>query len=324
MTSPEQLVQGKVAGVQITTGGGAPGETSVIRIRGGSSLNASNDPLIVIDGVPVDNQGISGAGNPLSLVNPQDIESFTVLKDASATAIYGSRASNGVILITTKKGLDRRAKLRVSLSSQVSRGENYGKVNVLERRRLPHPDERQAIATGTVPAANAAYLGTANTDWQDAIYRTAWTTDNSVSLTGSAKHVPYRVSLGNLDQHGTLKTGNLKRNSASVGLSPSLFDNHLRIDVNERLVGRLPLRRPGGHRRRHSLQSHAAHLHGQRQRASTGYFEWLTGATSPTRSPTATRWPCSTTSATAARCCAASATCSSTTSCTSCPTCTPT
>jgi len=230
VTSPEQLVQGKVAGVQITTGGGAPGEVSTIRIRGGSSLNASNDPLIVIDGVPVDNQVIAGAGNPLSLVNPQDIESFTVLKDASATAIYGSRAANGVILITTKKGVDGE-QMHVSVNSQVSRSTNYGKVDVLsgEAYRVL---ANNAIIQGIVPASNASYLGTANTDWQNAIYRTAWTTDNSVSLTGSAKHVPYRISYGNLDQQGTLKTGYLKRNTASIGLTPKLFDNHLRIDVN--------------------------------------------------------------------------------------------
>ena len=230
ITSPEQLVQGKVAGVQITTGGGAPGEVSTIRIRGGSSLNASNDPLIVIDGVPVDNQGISGAGNPLSLVNPNDIESFTVLKDASATAIYGSRASNGVIIITTKKGIEGE-KLRVNVSSQVSRAQNYGQVHVLDAdayRTLMN----QAIATGIIPASNAQFLGSANTNWQDAIYQTAWTTDNNVSFTGSAKHMPYRVSVGYLDQQGTLKTGDLRRNSASIGLSPSLFDNHLRINVN--------------------------------------------------------------------------------------------
>ncbi|MBF9222651.1 SusC/RagA family TonB-linked outer membrane protein [Hymenobacter ruricola] len=230
VTSPEQLVQGKVAGVQITTTGGAPGEASVIRVRGGASLNASNDPLIVIDGVPVDNQGINGAGNPLSLVNPQDIETFTVLKDASATAIYGSRAANGVILITTKKGLEGE-KMRVSISSQVSRATNYGKVDVLSAdayRTLLN----NAVAQGIAPATNLAFLGTANTDWQDAIYQTAWTTDNNVSLTGSVKHLPYRVSVGYLDQDGTLKTGNLKRNSASVGLSPRLLDNHLRIDLN--------------------------------------------------------------------------------------------
>ncbi|NML65487.1 TonB-dependent receptor [Hymenobacter sp. RP-2-7] len=230
ITSPEQLVQGKVAGVQITTGGGAPGEVSTIRIRGGSSLNASNDPLIVIDGVPVDNQGINGAGSPLTLVNPNDIESFTVLKDASATAIYGSRASNGVIIITTKKGVDGE-KLRVNVSSQVSRATNYGKVQVLDAdayRALMN----QAIANGTIPASNAQFLGPANTDWQNAIYRPAWTTDNNVSLTGSVRHMPYRVSVGYLDQQGTLKTGNLGRYTASVGLSPSFFDNHLRLNVN--------------------------------------------------------------------------------------------
>lgn len=230
VTAPEQLVQGKVAGVQITTGGGAPGEVSTIRIRGGSSLNASNDPLIVIDGVPVDNQGIAGAGNALAMVNPQDIETFTVLKDASATAIYGSRAANGVILITTKKGLEGE-KMRVNISSQVSRATNYGKVDVLSGdayRVLMN----NAIALGIVPATNRAFLGTTNTDWQDAIYKTAWTTDNNVSLTGSAKHLPYRISLGYLNQDGTLRTGNLKRNSASIGVSPMLFDNHLRIDVN--------------------------------------------------------------------------------------------
>ena len=230
VTSPEQLVQGKVSGVQITTNGGAPGESSVIRIRGGSSLNASNDPLIVIDGVPVDNQGINGSGNPLSLVNPNDIESFTVLKDASATAIYGSRASNGVIIITTKKGLEGD-KIHVNVSSQVSRARNYGKVSVLSGDAYRNLVNR-AIADGTIPASNAAYLGTANTDWQDAIYQTAWTFDNNVSLTGSLKHMPYRVSVGSLDQDGTLKTGNLKRNSASIGLSPSLFDDHLRININ--------------------------------------------------------------------------------------------
>ena len=230
VTSPDQLIQGKVAGVQITTGGGDPGALSTIRIRGGSSLNASNDPLIVIDGVPVDNNGVAGAGSALSLVNPNDIETFTVLKDASATAIYGSRASNGVILITTKKGVDGE-QMHVNISSQLSRSTNYGKVSVLSgdayRTLLD-----QAIITGIVPASQRKYSGTANTDWQDAIYRTAWTTDNNVSLTGSARHLPYRVSVGYLEQQGTLKTSNLVRNSASLGLSPRLFDNHLRIDVN--------------------------------------------------------------------------------------------
>ncbi|MBG8555652.1 SusC/RagA family TonB-linked outer membrane protein [Hymenobacter guriensis] len=232
VTSPEQLIQGKLAGVQITTGGGAPGEVSTIRIRGGSSLSASNDPLIVIDGVPVENSGINGAGNPLSLINPNDIETFTVLKDASATAIYGSRASNGVIIITTKKGVEGE-KTRVNFNTQVARSENYGKVDVLTGdayRTLV----KNAVAQGKIPADRASefYLGNANTDWQDAIYQTAWTTDNNLSVTGSVKRMPYRVSVGYLDQDGTLKTGNLKRNSASVGLSPRLLDNHLRVDVN--------------------------------------------------------------------------------------------
>ncbi|WP_019948970.1 SusC/RagA family TonB-linked outer membrane protein [Hymenobacter aerophilus] len=230
VTAPEQLIQGKLAGVQITSGGGAPGEVSTIRIRGGSSLNASNDPLIVIDGVPVSNQGVAGAGNVLALINPQDIETFTVLKDASATAIYGSRASNGVILVTTKKGVDGE-KMRVLVSSQVSRATNYGKVDVLSGDAYRNLVNR-AVADGTIPAGSAAYLGNANTDWQDQIYHSAWTTDNNVSLTGSAYHVPYRVSVGYLSQDGTLKTNNLKRNTASIGLSPRLLDDHLRVDIN--------------------------------------------------------------------------------------------
>ncbi|WP_400190421.1 SusC/RagA family TonB-linked outer membrane protein [Hymenobacter sp. B81] len=230
VTSPEQLIQGKVAGVQITTGGGAPGEVSTIRVRGGSSLNASNDPLIVIDGVPVENSGINGAGNPLALVNPNDIETFTVLKDASATAIYGSRASNGVIIITTKKGVEGE-KLRVNFSSQLSRAQNYGKVDVLSADEYRHLMS-YAIAQGLVPDDRAAFVGSASTDWQDAIYQTAWTTDNNLSVTGSAGRLPYRVSVGYLDQDGTLRTGNLKRNSASIGLSPRLLDNHLRLDLN--------------------------------------------------------------------------------------------
>ena len=228
VTSPEQLIQGKLAGVQITAGG-APGEVGMIRIRGGSSLNANNDPLIVIDGVPVDNSGIAGAGNPLSLVNPSDIETFTVLKDASATAIYGSRASNGVIIITTKKGMDGE-KTRVNITSQVSRSQNYGQVDVLDAQAYRNL-YNAAKADGSIPATAPSFLGNATSNWQDAIYRTAWTNDNTVSLTGSARHVPYRVSVGYLGQQGTLRTGNLKCNSASIGLSPKLFYNHLRVDV---------------------------------------------------------------------------------------------
>jgi iron complex outermembrane receptor protein len=226
VTNPEQLIQGKVAGVSITTGGGAPGAPSTIRIRGNSSLNANSDPLYVIDGVPVDKGGISGASNPLSLINPSDIETFTVLKDASATAIYGNRASGGVILITTKKGLQGE-KLRVELNSQT------GVSTVARRYKTLSADEFRSLVTANGAPAQVATLGTANTDWQDQLFRTAGTYDNTVSLIGSiAKKVPFRVSYGNLYQEGIVITNTLKRNSGSLSLSPTLLDNHLRIDVN--------------------------------------------------------------------------------------------
>ncbi|MEJ7659138.1 MAG: hypothetical protein WKG07_05680 [Hymenobacter sp.] len=208
-------------------------------------------------------------------MNPNDIESFTVLKDASATAIYGSRASNGVILITTKKGVNGEA-MHVNVSSQLSRATNYKQVNVLDG-----PAYRdlltQTIAAGTIPAPNAQYLGPANTNWQDAIYQSAWTSDNNVSVTGSAKNLPYRVSIGYLDQQGTLKTSNLSRNSASIGLSPQLFDDHLRININVKGTWadfRFADQEPSGGR---ALQPHAAHL--RPESPFNGFFEWQTGKT---------------------------------------------
>ncbi|GAB2706619.1 SusC/RagA family TonB-linked outer membrane protein [Hymenobacter frigidus] len=225
VTNPEQLIQGKVAGVSITTAGGAPGTGTTIRIRGNSSLNANSDPLYVIDGVPVDKDGINGASNPLSLINPSDIETFTVLKDASATAIYGNRASGGVILITTKKGLQGE-KLRVELNSQVG-------VSTVARRyeNLSADEFRSLIQTNGAPS-QVATLGTANTNWQNEIFRTAGTYDNTVSLIGSVAKTPFRVSYGNLYQEGIVITNKLKRNSGSISVSPTLLDNHLRIDVN--------------------------------------------------------------------------------------------
>ncbi|MGI4863418.1 MAG: SusC/RagA family TonB-linked outer membrane protein [Janthinobacterium lividum] len=228
VTNPEQLVQGKIAGVVITDGGGAPGSATQIRIRGGSSLNANNDPLIVIDGVPVDASqggGVSGASNPLSLINPNDIETFTVLKDASATAIYGSRASNGVILITTKKGLAGEA-MTVNVSSQTSLSRRYNALPVLSA------DEFRAAVAQITPT-RVSGLGTASTDWQKEIFRTAMTYDNNVSVTGSlGKSVPFRVSYGNLNQQGILITNKLVRNTGSISLTPVLLDNHLRINLN--------------------------------------------------------------------------------------------
>jgi TonB-linked SusC/RagA family outer membrane protein len=225
VTNSDQLIQGKVAGVSITTSGGAPGAPSTVRIRGNSSLNANSDPLYVIDGVPVDKGSINGASNPLSLINPSDIETFTVLKDASATAIYGNRASGGVILITTKKGL-KGEKLRVELNSQT------GVSTVARRYESLSADEFRSLVASNGAPAQLATLGTANTNWQNEVFRTAATYDNTVSLIGSVAKVPFRVSYGNLYQEGIVITNKLKRNTGSISLSPTLFDEHLRIDVN--------------------------------------------------------------------------------------------
>jgi TonB-dependent starch-binding outer membrane protein SusC len=224
VTTPEQLIAGKVAGVQITSNGGAPGAGSTIRIRGGASLNASNDPLIVVDGVPLDNAGISGSANALALINPNDIETFNILKDASAAAIYGSRASNGVIIITTKKGVAGKPKF--NFNTQLSVATPAKKVDNLTA------DEFRAFVNAKGTAEQKSRMGTANTDWQDEIYHTALATDNNLSVSGSVKKMPYRVSLGYLNQNGILRTGNLQRTSLGINLSPKLLDDHLKIDIN--------------------------------------------------------------------------------------------
>lgn len=224
INTPEQLITGKVPGVAITPGGGRPGSGSTIRIRGGSSLSASNDPLIVVDGVPLDNGAISGASSPLSFINPNDIESFTILKDASAAAIYGTRASNGVILITTKKG--RAGALRVSFSTVNSVSSRTDKVDVLSA------DQFRAIVNAKGTAAQKAMLGTDNTDWQDEIYQTAFGSDNNISFSGGIKWLPYRVSVGFLSQEGILRTDKFQRTSVGLALNPVLLDGHLKVDVN--------------------------------------------------------------------------------------------
>ena len=224
--TPEQLIVGKVAGVQITSNSGAPGAGSTIRIRGGSSVNASNDPLIVIDGVPISTWGISGAANPLSLINPNDIESFNVLKDASATAIYGSRASNGVIIITTKKG--RRGAPVINFSTQFSAARKTNEVEVL------NADQFRELINAKGDAKDIGLLGNANTNWQDEIFQTAYAQDNNLSVSGALNNIPYRVSAGFLNQNGILKGGNLKRSSLALNLSPRFFDEHLRVDINLR------------------------------------------------------------------------------------------
>ncbi|WP_026899093.1 SusC/RagA family TonB-linked outer membrane protein [Daejeonella oryzae] len=228
ITTPEQLIMGKVAGVQITSNGGAPGAGSTIRIRGGASLNASNDPLIVIDGVPIDNNGISGSPNALSLINPNDIESMNILKDASAAAIYGSRASNGVIIITTKKG--QTGKPQLSFNTNLSVANTGNKVDILSAEEFT-----TLINNTNSPLATPALktlAGTSSTDWQNEIYQSAVSTDNNLSLIGSVKNLPYRVSLGYLNQDGVLRTGNLERTSLSLNVNPRFFNDLLKVNVN--------------------------------------------------------------------------------------------
>jgi iron complex outermembrane receptor protein len=224
ITTPEQLIQGKVAGVNITNNGGRPGVGSVIRIRGGASLNASNDPLIVVDGVPFSGNSIGNAPSPLVLINPNDIETFTVLKDANATAIYGSRASNGVILITTKKGGSGAPVINFSTVNSLATV--IKNVDVLSAAQI------RAYVNANGNTAQKALLGGANTNWQDEIYQKAFSTDNTLSLSGSFKNVPYRVSAGYLEQQGLLITDKLERATGALTLSPSLFSNHLKIDLN--------------------------------------------------------------------------------------------
>ncbi len=227
VNSSEQLLLGKVAGLEVTTGGGSPGGGSRIRIRGGASLNASNDPLIVIDGVPVEGNGIAGSSNLLNTINPNDIESMSVLKDASATALYGSRASNGVLIITTKKGL--KGKLRYNFNTQLSSGIVGKTVKVLSGDEVRAIINADATKSGSNTYKNL--LGTANTDWQKEIYRAAFGWDNNISASGALKNIPFRVSLGYLTQDGILKTDNFKRLSGSLNLSPKFLDNHLSVNL---------------------------------------------------------------------------------------------
>lgn len=227
ITSPQELVTGKIAGVQITNGGGAPGAGTTIRIRGGSSLSASNDPLFVIDGVPVDNDGISGMRNPLNTIHPSDIETFTVLKDASATAIYGSRASNGVILITTKKGR-KGTPFKISYNGYSSVSTPSGSIDVLNADQF----RKLVIEEKGADSNAAALLGSANTDWQDEIFETSISWDHNISATGNIADMPFRASIGYSDQQGILKTSGLNRLTGSFGINPSLFEDHLSINLN--------------------------------------------------------------------------------------------
>lgn len=225
ITSPQELIAGKVAGVSVTTAGGAPDDGVVIRIRGESSLSASNDPLIVVDGIPLGG-GIAGNRNALNFINPNDIESMTVLKDASATAIYGSRASGGVILITTKKGGGLK-KLKVDYGSNVSLGVPVNRVDVLSADEFREQMEIQFPNFTNL-------LGSANTDWQNEIYRPAFGHDHNISASGIVANLPYRVSLGYTNKDGILKTDNFERFSGAINLNPSFLNNSLRLNLGLR------------------------------------------------------------------------------------------
>jgi len=231
LTSPQDLLVGKFAGVSITSAGGAPGAGSTIRIRGGSSLQASNDPLIVIDGFPVDNTNPGGVANPLASINPNDIETFTVLKDASATAIYGSRASGGVIIITTKKGVSGKPQFAYNANVSVASPIKFVDVMSASQYRSLVNTLAQTGTSG-IDAAALAKLGTAETDWQKEIFRDAISHDHNLSASGSLKNMPYRVSYGYTDQQGILKTTGLQRHSLNINTSPSFLNGDLKLDMS--------------------------------------------------------------------------------------------
>lgn len=235
IVSPQDMLMGKVAGVSVASATGQPGSGSDIRIRGGSSLSAKNDPLIVIDGVIMGGSGTDGLSNPLSTVNPADIESFTVLKDASAAAIYGSRASNGVIIITTKKG--KSGKVKMNYSGNVSVSNRRNKVDVMSGDEYRDFIVNSPNATETMLQALQIFSPYVNTDWQDEVMRTAVSTDHNISAYGSVKDfLPYRVSFGYTNQNGILKTSNFERYTGSISLTPSFFDKHLNVNLNAKGV----------------------------------------------------------------------------------------
>ena len=230
VTSPDQMLQGKVPGLLVTPAAGDPTGSATIRIRGAASLKAKNDPLIVIDGVPVTAEGGAGMANPLASVNPNDIDTYTVLKDASATAIYGSRASNGVIIITTKKGTGKN--VQVSYNSSYSLKQNSSTLDVMTGDQ--YRDYMRSTYAGTSRLETVeSLMGTSNTNWQDLIYRTAFTTDQNLSVYGNVKgKFPYRVSMGYTYDEATLKVGDNQRANLSISMTPKFFDDHLSVNIN--------------------------------------------------------------------------------------------
>lgn len=269
ITTPEQLITGKVSGVQITSNNGAPGSGSTIRIRGGTSINASNDPLIVIDGVPLDNGSIAGAPNPLSLINPNDIESFVVLKDASAAAIYGSRGANGVIIITTKKGAEGNSKLTVNLQQNTSISMAAKYVSVMDST-----DFKNAVRTYGTPTQQAL-LGEANTDWQKEIYRKAVISETNVSVSGGIKALPYRFSAGYKHEEGILQRDVMDRTSLGLNLNPKLLKKALSVDVSAKYSGTNTVYADRGAIGSAISFDPTQPVNAESERFG-GYFEWLT------------------------------------------------
>ena len=226
-SSASDMLVGKIAGVDVLTGGGQPGSGAQIRIRGGASLNASNDPLYVIDGLAIDNKNLEGTSNVLAMINPNDIESFTVLKDASATAIYGSRASNGVIIITTKKG-------RAGQRPTVTYNGDITVSTIQKKYEVLNASEFKQAATSL--GFDTSAMGTADTDWQDEIFRTSVSTNHSLSIQGGLKDMPYRIGLGFEDNNGILKNSWMKRFYTSVNLAPSFLNKHLNFNFTAKYM----------------------------------------------------------------------------------------
>lgn len=222
------MLVGKIAGVDVITSGGTPGAGAQIRIRGGSSLNATNDPLYVIDGLLIDGNTATGMSNILANINPSDIETFSVLKDASATAIYGSRASNGVIIITTKKGKSGQ-KPRLSYSGDVT-------VSMVQKKYETLTGDEYRALVKSIDGLDASALGTANTDWQDQIFRTALSNNHAISVNGGLKNMPYRFSLGYNMANGIVKTSAMRRTNASLNLAPTLLDKHLTFNITAKYM----------------------------------------------------------------------------------------
>jgi len=230
IVSPDNLIAGKVAGVQVTSNnGGEPGGQTSIRIRGGTSINASNEPLYVIDGVPIDNSphdpgGFQKGRNPLNFLNPDDIETITVLKDASAAAIYGSRAANGVIIINTKSGKQGQ-KPTISYNNWISFAQAIDDVDVLNAGQFRN------IVEEVAPFRTELLLN-ANTDWQNQLFETAFGQNHTVSLSGGAEDVNYRMSVGFLDQEGIMKGAETERVSFNLNYNHSLLDDQLSMNLS--------------------------------------------------------------------------------------------